>query len=276
MRPILFHIGGIPVYGFGLMLAIGFLVANYLLANEFKRKKLNPNFANNITVIALIGGVVGSKVLYLFENWSDFITDPVGMAFSPGGLTFYGGFILAAVSIYVYGRNKKIPFFVIADAIAPGLMLAYGIARVGCHLAGDGDYGFPTTLPWGTDYSKGTYPPGIAFKDFPEITSKYPNGIVPNNTPCHPTPIYELIICAILFWILWRSRKKIIQNGKLFMAYLMLAGAERLAIEFIRINPRIVFGLTEAQLVAIVLIVLGACGWWWLSRAPDLQSAGRT
>ncbi len=276
MCPRLFQIGPFPVYGFGLMLAVGFLVASYLLSSEFKRRKLDPSIANNITIIALIGGVVGSKILYLFENWSDFITDPAGMAFSPGGLTFYGGFLLAAFSIYLYGKRKKIPFFVIADAIAPGLLLAYGIARVGCHLAGDGDYGFPTTLPWGTDYSKGTYPPSIAFKDFPDITSRYPNGIVPNNTPCHPTPIYELIICVILFWILWRARKRITPNGKLFMGYLVLAGAERFTIEFIRINPRIMFGLTEAQLVAVVLIVIGGFGWWWYSRTPNPQPSGRT
>jgi phosphatidylglycerol:prolipoprotein diacylglycerol transferase len=155
------------------MLALGFLAGSYLLASEFKRRKLDPNIANNITFIALAAGVAGSKILYLIENWSSFIVDPIGMAFNPGGLTFYGGFLLAAFSIYMYGRRKKIPFFTIGDAIAPGLMLGYGIARLGCHLAGDGDYGFPTTLPWGTDYSKGTYPPSAAFRDFPEITSRH-------------------------------------------------------------------------------------------------------
>ena len=173
------------------------------------------------------------------------------MAFNPGGLTFYGGFLFAAFSIYVYGRKKGIPFFTIGDAIAPGMMLGYGIARLGCHLAGDGDYGFPTTLPWGTDYSNGTYPPSVAFKDFPEITSRFPGGIVPNNIPCHPTPVYEFIICALMCWFLWRIRKKITPVGKLFMIYLMLAGIERFAIEFLRPNPRIVFGLSEAQFIAI-------------------------
>ena len=165
------------------MLALGFIAGSYLLVAEFKRYKLDPNIANNITLLALVAGVAGSKMLFLIENWSAFITDPFGMAFNPGGLTFYGGFLLAALSIYVYGKKKGIAFFTLGDAISPGLMLGYGIARLGCHLAGDGDYGFPTTLPWGTDYSKGTFPPSVAFKDFPDITSKFPGGIVPDNIP---------------------------------------------------------------------------------------------
>jgi phosphatidylglycerol:prolipoprotein diacylglycerol transferase len=267
MCPRLFQIGPFTVYGYGLMLALGFLVASYLLVNEFKRKKIDPNFANNVTIIALVAGVIGSKILYLFEHWSSFVADPIGLAFNPGGLTFYGGFLLAAYSIYVYGKKKGISFFVIADAVAPGLLLGYGIARVGCHLAGDGDYGFPTTLPWGTDYSKGTYPPSLAFKDFPEITSQFPNGIVPDNIPCHPTPIYELIMCALMFLFLWRIRKNITQSGKLFMVYLMLAGVERFTIEFLRPNPRVMFGFSEAQLVAIALIIIGLLGWWKYTRS---------
>jgi phosphatidylglycerol:prolipoprotein diacylglycerol transferase len=183
------------------------------------------------------------------------------MAFNPGGLTFYGGFLLAAFSIYLYGKKKNIKFFIIGDAIAPGMMLGYGVARIGCHLAGDGDYGFPTTLPWGTDYSNGTYPPSIAFKDFPEITSRFPDGLVPNNIPCHPTPVYEFIICAVMCWFLWRIRKKIAPTGTLFMIYLMLAGIERFVVEFLRPNPRIVFGLSEAQMISLCIIVLGLIGW---------------
>ena len=261
MCPRLFQIGPFTVYGYGLMLALGFIAGSYLLVSEFKRRKLDPNIANNITLIALIAGVVGSKILYLVENWSSFVIDPAGMAFNPGGLTFYGGFLFAAFSIYVYGRNKGISFFTIGDAIAPGMMLGYGIARLGCHLAGDGDYGFPTTLPWGTDYSHGTFPPSIAFKDFPEITSRFPGGVVPNTIPCHPTPVYEFIICALMCWFLWRIRKETTPVGKLFTIYLLLAGIERFAIEFLRPNPRIFIGLSEAQLIALILVSVGIFGW---------------
>ncbi|MCI0706379.1 MAG: prolipoprotein diacylglyceryl transferase [Ignavibacteriae bacterium] len=270
MYPRLLEIGPFTIYSYGLMLAIGFIAASYLLPSELKRKHINPQFGNNITLIALIAGVAGSKLLYLIEHWSQFVADPIGMAFSPSGLTFYGGFILAAFAIYLYLKKKGIPFFVGADAIAPGLLLGYGIARIGCHLAGDGDYGFPTDLPWGTDYSNGTYPPSAAFRDFPEITSQFPNGIVPDTTPLHPTPVYEFLICSAFFYLLWRMRKTTTPNSKLFMAYLVLAGIERFAIEFLRLNPRLAFGLSEAQLIALVLILVGAYGWFRLTNKPQI------
>ncbi len=260
MCPVLFKIGPLNVYSYGLMMGIGFLVANYVAVKEFKRKGFDPNFANELTIIAVVFGIIGSKILSLIENWGDFIRDPIGMAFSPGGLTWYGGFILAAVIIIWDVRRKHYPFLKIADALAPALILGYGVARLGCHFSGDGDYGIPTNLPWGTDYSKGTYPPSLAFRDFPEIADKYPNHIVPDNTPLHPTPVYEFILGVIIFYVLWKLRKKTSPDGKLFMLYLVLAGLERFLIEFIRINPRILFGLSEAQLISIVLIAIGFWG----------------
>lgn len=260
MHPIIFSVGPITIYSFGLMMGLSFLLGNYLLAKEFKRKKLHPDLASNVTLIALIAGVSGSKLLYLIENWSYFVKDPIGMTFSPGGLTFYGGFILATLSVYIYSKKKNIKFMTIADSIAPAILLAYGVARIGCHLAGDGDYGFPSDLPWATDYSKGTYPPSAAFRNFPEVTSLYPNGIVPDNTLCHPTPIYETIICSLFFLILWKNRTKWTAEGQMFSAYLILAGLERFTVEFFRLNPRLLFGLSEAQIISVILIVLGIIG----------------
>lgn len=262
MCPILFKVGPFTIYSYGLMLATGFIVASAVMSREYRRKGLDPNLAGTITLIALVGGVVGSKVLYLIEHWSLFVADPAGMAFSPGGLSYFGGFLVATGSIYYYARSKKISFLTIADGTTPGLMLGYGIARLGCHFAGDGDYGFPTDLPWGTDYSNGTFPPSQAFRSFPEITSRYPGGVVPDNTLCHPTPVYELLICTAFFLIMWRYRKVITENGKMFMLYLMLAGIERFAVEFLRINPRVFLGLSEYQLLAAGLIAAGAIGWF--------------
>ncbi|MDA0986897.1 MAG: prolipoprotein diacylglyceryl transferase [Bacteroidetes bacterium] len=270
MRPILFKIAGIPIYSFGLMMGLGFLIANYLLTLELKRKKINPEFANNVTFRALVGGIVGSKILYLLEHWKYFIENPFQMAFSPGGLTFYGGFIFAIYLIWHFCKKNNISFLTIADATAPGLLFAYGFARIGCHLAGDGDYGFPTNLPWGTDYSNGTYPPSYAFKNFPEITSQFVNGIVPDTILCHPTPIYEFLICTFLFLILWFTRKNDLKNGSLFMKYLFVAGFERFLIEFVRINDRFIYGLSEAQLIAISLILIGSVGYFKINKPQKI------
>ena len=261
MYPRLFTIGPFTVYSFGLMLGIGFIVASALLTNELKRKGLDPALGSTITLLAVVFGVAGSKILYLIESWEYFIREPFEMAFSPGGLTWYGGFILATVVIWLYVRKKGIPFLKICDAASPGLMIGYGIARIGCHLAGDGDYGVPTSLPWGTVYAKGTYPPSLAFKDFPEIVQKYGvHGVVPDTIPVHPAPMYEFLMACGLFFVLWKLRTKITRDGTLFAVYLILAGLARFLVEFIRLNPRIAFGLSEAQLISVFLILVGIIG----------------
>jgi phosphatidylglycerol:prolipoprotein diacylglycerol transferase len=252
------------------MLGIAFITASWLLTKEVTRKKLNPNLGTEVTLMAIIFGIVGAKLFYLLENFSEFIEDPVGMAFNPGGLTFYGGLIVAIFSISIYARRKKIPFLVIADAAAPALALAYGIGRIGCHLAGDGDYGIPTDLPWGTNYENGTVPPSVMFRGS-EIALNYPDGIVPDNTPLHPTPVYEFLICFLIFIILWRLRKKDWIDGRLFMSYLILISIERFSIEFIRLNPRILFGLSEAQLISVLLFIFGVLGLIYFEKKKDLK-----
>lgn len=282
MYPELFKIGPFTVYSYGLMLGIAFIVASYLLGKEFERRKLNQNLATEITLLSIIFGIIGSKLLDLIENWGAFLKDPL-IAFSPGGLTFYGGLILAIIAIIIYLRRKKIPFLVVADAASPSLILAYGIGRIGCHLAGDGDYGVPTNLPWGVDYSHGTVPPSSMFrgfdfqKYFPDIAKHFPNG-VPDNTPLHPAPIYEFIMAVIIFFILWKLRKKDLPDGKagwadgkLFMYYLIFAGLERFFIEFIRLNPRLMLGLSEAQLISVVMIIAGVIGLNYYSKHKDLK-----
>ncbi|MCX7878358.1 MAG: prolipoprotein diacylglyceryl transferase [Ignavibacteria bacterium] len=274
MIPKLFDIGPIPVYSYGLMLGISFIVASWILSKEFKRKGLDENYAVNITFIALIGGIVGSKLLYVIEEWNSIMSKPVGKIFStdglfsPAGLTWYGGFILATVLIYLYTRSKKISFMKVADAASPSLAIGYGIARIGCHLSGDGDYGLPVSefmswVPWGTDYSKGTLPPSVAFRDT-EIAEKF-GGVVPDNTLCHPTPVYEFIMGIIILAILWKVRKKFSREGKLFGLYLILSGLARFLVEFIRLNPKIAIGLSEAQLISVVLIILGI---WFYNKNP--------
>lgn len=267
MIPILFQIGPFKVYSYGLMLGIGFILGSYILALEFKRKKIDPNMASTITVLAVIFGISGAKILFLIEEWKAFLHDPFGMAFSPGGLTWYGGFLLALAAVSIYVKRKKVPFLKVWDGLGVALILAYGVARLGCHFSGDGDYGFPTSLPWGTNYEHGTYPPSRAFAIFPETAAKYPGGVVPDNTPCHPTPVYEMILGVIGFVILWNIRKKISPDGKLFMIYLMMAATFRFGIEFLRLNPRLLFGLSEAQLFSIALFILGFVGMRYLGRA---------
>lgn len=256
MLPELFSIGPFTVYSYGLMLGIAFIVANLLLSLEYDRRGLSKNYATEVTLLAIIFGIIGSKLLHLLENWHSFVQDPIGMAFSPGGLTFYGGLILAALSIYIYTRRTKVNFLFVADATSPSLAIAYGIGRIGCHLAGDGDYGIPTTLPWGVNYENGIVKPSDMFAGS-DIANTFPQGIVPNNTLLHPTPIYEFLIALLIFVLLWQFRKKDWKTGQLFGLYLILSGTARLSVEFIRLNPKLTLGLSEAQLISSGLILCG-------------------
>ncbi|HED06394.1 MAG TPA: prolipoprotein diacylglyceryl transferase [Ignavibacteria bacterium] len=288
MYPELFKIGPFTVYSYGLMMGIAFIVASYILIKEFERKKLNPSAATEITLLAIVFGVIGSKLLDLIENWNSFIRNP-SIAFSPGGLTFYGGFILGTIAIFIYVKKKKYSFLYIADATSPSLILAYGIGRIGCQLSGDGDYGIPTNLPWGMTYPNGTVKPhnilkvfyqnhpALAVKDhFHQLSSQIVGydhyGTITKFDEVirlHPTPIYEFLACLIIFFILWKLRKKDWADGKLFMVFLLFAGIERFTVEFIRLNPKLLFGLTEAQLISIVLIMIGLPGYIYLTKNKD-------
>ena len=268
MYPELLKLGPLTVYSYGFMLAVAFIVSSYILTKEVERKGLDANIASQVTLLAIIFGIAGSKLFNLFENWGDFLADPFGMIFSAGGLTFYGGLILAIIAIAIYLKRHKIPFLYIADAASPSLALAYGIGRIGCHLAGDGDYGIPTSLPWGVNYENGIVKPSLMFQGS-EIAKSFPVGIVPNNTPLHPTPIYEFLVGVLIFYILWQLRKKDYHTGMLFMIYLILSGLARFFVEFIRLNPLLLLGMSEAQLISIVLIVIGIVGIFFINKFPE-------
>jgi len=261
MIPELFRIPGlnIPVYSFGLMMGIAFIVANLLFVRELRRRGLPEEAGGTITLIAIVGGVAGSKLFSLFENWEAFLRDPGHEIFSAAGLTFYGGLIVAILAIMVYVRRKKLSFLSIADAAAPALIIAYGIGRIGCQLAGDGDYGIPSTLPWAMGYPHGTVP--TLSRTNPELTAKfqemYPGSPVPEDIPVHPTPVYETLACFVIFAVLWKLRKRPMPPGRLFAIYLVLAGVERLLVEFLRLNPLYV-GLSMAQWISIGMILLGS------------------
>lgn len=277
MIPIIFELGPIKLYSFGLMMAIAFMVANYYFVQELKRRKMDESIAWAITIRALVGGVGGSKLFSIIENWSDFARDPMGQLFSPAGLTFYGGFIVATLLIYLYLRKRNISFFLFADMAMPTVLLAYGIGRIGCHLAGDGDYGLPSRLPWAVAYPNGTAKVSSVLPEYFERDSvaraewHYDSlrAITVGTDPLgqkitrldevvtvHPAPIYEALFCIIAFMLIWRLQKKWAwQPGKMFFVGLLLMGIERLLIEFIRLNP-LYAGLSQAQWISVILIVI--------------------
>ena len=277
MYPVLFHLGPITLYTYGLMMAIAFLVASYLFTLELERRGLDPSMGGQITIIALIGGIAGSKLFSILENWSDFAHDPIGQAFSPAGLTFYGGFIVVTIWLYIYLKQKKLQFPLFADMISPLVLLGYGIGRIGCQLSGDGDYGIPSRLPWAMSYPNGTAKPASALAEYfirnPAERAAWHYDSLTSITvgqdafgrisrfdqvvTVHPAPVYETLFCVIAFLWIWKYRKAFeAQIGKMFCVILVIMGVERLLIEFIRLNP-LYWGLSMAQWISIAMIIGG-------------------
>ena len=243
------------------------------LAKPEKRKvRIWPqDRVGEITILALIFGLLGAKLFDIFENWSDFLKQPAAYIFSGGGLTFYGGLICATIAIIVYSRKYNIPTRHLADAIAPPLMIAYAIGRIGCQVAGDGDWGIenldPNPMSWLPDWLWSyTYPHNVieVGTQIPGCTGKY---CMQLPYAVYPTPLYETIACTVLFFILWLLRKRLRPAGSVFALYLILNGVERFFIEKIRVNNRIdFFGFhpTQAEVISSGLIIVGICIWIFL------------
>ncbi len=240
MYPEIFTIGPITLYSFGAMMGLGFLVATNITGRELARRGLDPEIASNLLLATAIGGIGGSRVWAVFNEWDLFVADPVGSLFSGAGFVWYGGLIGGALGATVVFWRHGVPWLRGADCAAPGLVLGQALGRIGCHLAGDGDWGAVTTVPWGVAYSKAI------------IGWPHAEGVL-----VHPTPLYEAAAYTLCFCLLWGLRRRLSTDGAIFALYLLTAPAARFAIEFYRINPRVLFGLTQAQLFSIGLVATG-------------------
>src|ERR1051325_10649437 len=247
MYPILFHFGPITIYSFGALMALAALAAAWVIYGELKRHGYDPELASTMVFAAAFGGLAGARILFIVEEWSNFVRAPWEYIFTGAGFTWYGGFLGGILAVSWVVRKNKIPWLKAADIAAPALAVGYGIGRVGCHFAGDGDWGKVTDVPWGVAYTHAI----IGWVD-PSTGIPYPPGV-----RVHPTPIYEFLESALIFGILWWLRKWRYPAGTVFWLYLMLAGLARFVVEFWRINPPLAFGLSEAQWFSILMVLLG-------------------
>jgi phosphatidylglycerol---prolipoprotein diacylglyceryl transferase len=260
------HLGPLLVPTFGLMVAAAMVAAYYVLRADMARRGLaakDTSTAEMFVAVPALVGIVGAKVYHVLETPRDLIADPVGQIFSRYGLAWFGGLIAGFAAFVWLARRFKFPLLEIFDAGSAAAALGYGVGRIGCLLSGDGDYGVPTSLPWGMSF---------------------PNGLVPTTARVHPTPIYELIAACVIAWILWRMGTRqlkargasgVWRPGEVFAAYLILTGVARFLVEFIRINPRSFFGLTNAQAASAVSVIVGLALWWRVARRGKLTNASR-
>ncbi len=266
---------------------IGAAIVTYLKYREAEKlklpepveveEKLHPyQHVGTMTFIAAIGGILGAKLFDAIENMERLIANPIEVIFSGSGLSIYGGLIIGGGAVLYYAYKKGLNILHVADACAPGLMLAYGIGRIGCQLSGDGDWGLPnynempaviSFLPdwmWSFDYFGNINGTDLGALGRPMISDGYTY-----EGNAWPTPFYETIMAFIIAGILWAIRKKIKVAGVLFSMYLIFNGIERFSIEKIRINSNynfLGFEATQAEIIAVLLFLLGGFGVWWLMK----------
>jgi len=232
MYPTLFRFGSFEVTSFGVLVALGALTGLWVFGRELRRSRLPPEGVD-AALIGVLGGLAGAKLIWALEFRAD--APFLSLLFSRSGLSWFGGF-LGGVGAGLWAlRRRRIPILSALAAATPALAMGHAIGRVGCFLVGD-DYGRPTDLPW-----------GVAF----------PKGLPPTSIPVHPTQLYEAAGLVVITWALIKWRRSGISDLIVFARYLVLAGALRFGIEFIRINARVIGPFTLAQLFSGALIVAG-------------------
>jgi len=247
--PFIIRIGPLEITGYGIMMMVGFLMGGWLIDKDLRRRGLHPEFAADIVVAAVIGGIVGAKLWYVALHGPEAL-------FSRGGLVWYGGFVGGTLAVIIQGWLKKVPFQWNAQLVAPALAAAYALGRVGCFMVGD-DYGVPSTLPWAVKFPQGLPPTTAA--GLASFGWQAPPGTDPTTLfAVHPTMLYETVLMTIAFMVLWSLRMRPQGTGWLFGLYLVFAGAERFAVEFLRLkDDRFLAGFTVAQLTSVLLVLTG-------------------
>jgi phosphatidylglycerol---prolipoprotein diacylglyceryl transferase len=252
------------------MVASAMVAAYFVLRSDLARRgiaSIDSGFAEALIAIPSLAGIVGAKLYHVFEDPSFLFAHP-GELISQYGFAWFGGLIAGAAAFILVARRRKVPLLQVLDAGSAAAALGYGIGRIGCLLSGDGDYGKPTSLPWGMSF---------------------PHGLVPTTQRVQPTPIYEFIVACLIAWALWKlgSRQNASDRlphaaknrmyppqGSVFAAYLVLTGIARFLVEFIRINPRSFFGLTNAQAASLASIAVGIVLWLRLSGSTKEDASG--
>lgn len=231
--PILFRIGEFEVTSFGALVAVGALVGLWLFRRELRRAGL-PDAAIDTGLAGVVGGLVGAKLLWVAEHLG---AGRIGdLLLSRGGMSWFGGFAGGLIAGLWLMRRRRLPVIAVLAAATPGLAVGHAIGRLGCFLVGD-DYGRPSNLPW-----------AVAF----------PDGLPPTTVPVHPTQLYEMAALLPIAFMLIRWRIQGRHDRFVLGAYFTLAGLVRFAIEFVRVNDRVLGVLTVAHLASLAAVAIGA------------------
>src|SRR5256885_8068384 len=186
------HIGPLSIGTFGLLNLLAFIAAYYVLRADIRRRGLTIDGQNVISLCALFG-IAGAKLYHVLQSPSDLAADPIGSIFSRAGFAWFGGMLGVLLALYLLARHHKLTYLQMLDLCSPAASIGYAVGRIGCLVSGDGDYGMPTSLPWGMSF---------------------PNGLVPTTQRVHPTPIYEAIVAVVVAWDFWRQGAKGLRGAR--------------------------------------------------------------
>jgi len=214
-------------------MGLAFVCAWKVLEANFRRHSLTERLAEPIIFLVALAGIVGSRMYSALEAPSQLLANPLNTILSSNGYAWFGGFLAGMTTIWLLAKRFNMPALMLMDLVSPCTALGYGVGRLGCLLAGDGDYGVATSLPWGMSF---------------------PDGLVPTAQLVHPTPIYECMVSLLIFYYLWRVPRIELPDGTILARYLVVAGVARFLVEFIRLNPRTILGLSNAQLVSLLCV----------------------
>jgi phosphatidylglycerol---prolipoprotein diacylglyceryl transferase len=262
------HLGPLQLPTYGLMVALALITSAYVLQADFDRRGMNADAFTMITVAGLIG-ILGAKLYHLLESPAELFANPLPLLLSRYGFAWFGGFLGGFGALLVMRWRAKLPLWEFLDGCSPAASFGYAIGRIGCFLSGDGDYGRPTSLPWGMSFPNGVVP-----------TTGGSGTCVqwgwPADCRVHPAPLYELLIWSAIGWLLWRLGARYLKrpghSGVIFCYYLILTGVARFLVEIIRINPPWILGLSNAQVASAVSVIGGLILLVFLKRASAANS----
>ena len=263
-QPFLYHLGPIPFSGFGLAVVGGFLIGGIVGTRELARRGYDWTPVESIVIAAIVGFIIGGKLYYAVLNGD------ASLLLEPAGYVFWGGLAGGVIGGMLMARRKGMPIMRISDVAGPGIAAGYAVGRTGCWAVGD-DYGRPWDSSFAVAFPEGI-PPSTA-GNLERFGFDPPAGMPLDAViAVHPTQLYETALGFVMFLILWRLRDHRHAEGWLFGIYLVLAGVERFAIEFLRAkDDRFFGGLTLAQAIAVGMIVAGMA---WAAARWHSQTGG--
>jgi len=249
--PFILRLGPLELTGYGLMMMVAFLMAGWAIQLDLRRRGLDEEFAADIVIAGVVGGLVGAKIWYVV------LTGEWDALLRRGGFVWYGGFLGATAAILLNGWRRRVPWRFTVDICAAPLALGYALGRVGCFLVND-DYGIPSSLPWAMKFPQGLPPTTVANLTAMGVT--FPPGTdALQIVAVHPTQIYETVLMFLAFWWMWRRRDHGHATGWMLGCYLVLGGLERFLIEFLRAkDDRLLGAFTVAQATSVALVAVGA------------------